>query len=122
MIKNTIITSGMVNIFKATIIVITLFFSYSSKANELQSKRTVIAGKVVNMLENSTVLLVNFCNPLSDEFRFSQDLTVSDGAFHVAHDYVFAQNLTVRYDNFFINFYVAPGDSVFLTIDGPKLQ
>jgi hypothetical protein len=74
------------------------------------------------MPENITVLQVNFCNPLSDEHRFAQDLTASGGTFHVTHDYVFAQNLTVRYDRSFINLYVAPGDSVFLTIDGSKLQ
>jgi thiol-disulfide isomerase/thioredoxin len=123
--------SELVNIFKAKrfsvicramIIIITLFFAYSSKADELQPKRSIIAGKVENMLEKSTVILVNLCNPLSEEIRVSQDLTVSDGTFHVVHDYVFAQNLTVRYDNFFINFYITPGDSVFLTIDGHKLQ
>jgi thiol-disulfide isomerase/thioredoxin len=59
---------------------------------------------------------------LSDEYRFAQDLTTSTGRFCVIHDYVFAQNLTIRYDNTFINFYVVPGDSVYIAIDGLKLQ
>jgi thiol-disulfide isomerase/thioredoxin len=110
------ITSGLVAIM------IALLASCASKNDELQPGRTVIAGRVVNMVENSTVLLVNFCNPLSEEYRRACDLTRSAGAFHVTHDYVFAQNLTIRYDNSFINFYIAPGDSVYLTIDGEKLQ
>ncbi|MDR3095226.1 MAG: TlpA family protein disulfide reductase [Bacteroidales bacterium] len=102
--------------------VIMLCVSCSSKKSELQAKRTVIAGVVNNLSENSTVLLVNFCDPLSDVQRFAQDLIASSGSFHVVHDYVFAQNLTIRYKNTYINVYVAPGDSVFLTIDASKFQ
>ena len=75
--------------------VIMLCVSCSSKKSELQAKRTVIAGVVNNMPENSTVLVVNFCDELSDERRFAQDLTISNGKFQVAHNYVFAQNLTI---------------------------
>ncbi|MDR1863942.1 MAG: TlpA family protein disulfide reductase, partial [Bacteroidales bacterium] len=46
----------------------------------------------------------------------------TDGRFFVAHDYVFAQNLTITYDDMFINFYVSPGDSVCITIDGSKFR
>jgi hypothetical protein len=131
--KYTIIKMGIINRIKIIImarttffslmtITIALFTSCSPENGELQPKRTVIAGKVENMPENSTSLIVNFCDPLSEEFRFAQDLTKSDGAFCVAHDYVFAQNITVRYDDSFINLYVVPGDSVFVTIDGSKLQ
>jgi thiol-disulfide isomerase/thioredoxin len=88
----------------------------------MQAKRTVIAGKVENMPENSTSLVVNFCDPLSDRHRFAQDLTTSAGAFCVAHDYVFAQNISIRYDNSYINVYVVPGDSVFVTINGSKFH
>ncbi|MDR1673184.1 MAG: hypothetical protein LBS09_06985, partial [Bacteroidales bacterium] len=65
------------------VIAITLFTSCSPKNSELQPKRTVISGKVINMPENSTVIQVNFCDPLSDEHRFAQDLTTSDGTFCV---------------------------------------
>jgi thiol-disulfide isomerase/thioredoxin len=104
------------------IAIISLFNSCSPKSNELRPKRTVIAGKVENMLGNSTVLLVNFCDPLSERHRFVQDLTASAGTFSVEHDYVFATNITVRYDRSFINVYVIPDDSVFITIDASKLQ
>ena len=49
------------------IIAIALFTSCSPKNSELQAKRTVIAGKVENMPENSTALVVNICDPLSEE-------------------------------------------------------
>jgi thiol-disulfide isomerase/thioredoxin len=108
--------------FSMIVVLIVLFSSCSSKRTELQPKRTIISGVVKNMPENSTALVVNFCDELSDEQRFAQDLTLSDGKFQVVHDYVFAQNLTIRYANSFINFYVIPGDSVFLTIDGLKVK
>jgi thiol-disulfide isomerase/thioredoxin len=104
--------------FKLMVIVIALFASCSPKNGEIRAKRTVIAGKVESMPEHSTSLVVNFCDPLSDRHRFAQDLTTSAGAFCVARDYVFAQNITVRYGNSFINLYVVPGDSVFVAIDG----
>jgi thiol-disulfide isomerase/thioredoxin len=104
------------------IIIISLFSSCSPKIDELQAKRTVIAGRVENMPENSTALIVNFCDRLSEERRFAQDLTASAGTFCVTHDYVFAQNITIMYGNLFINLYVVPGDSVFVNIDGLKLQ
>jgi thiol-disulfide isomerase/thioredoxin len=108
--------------FSLMVITIVLFASCLQKNSELQPKRTVISGKVINMPENATVIQVNFCDPLSDEHRFAQDLTTSAGTFRVTHDYVFAQNLAIRYDRSFINLYVAPGDSVFLTINGLKFQ
>jgi thiol-disulfide isomerase/thioredoxin len=104
------------------ILIIALFSSCSPERNELQPKRTVIAGKVENMLENSTSLLVNFCDPLSERYRVAQDLATSSGTFCVTHDYVFAQNITIQYDDSFINVYIVPGDSVFVTIDGAKFR
>jgi thiol-disulfide isomerase/thioredoxin len=104
------------------IVIIPLFTFYPAKSSELQPKRTVIAGKVENMPGNATTLLINFCDPLSDEYRLAQDLTASSGAFYFVHDYVFAQNITLRYGNSFINLYVVPGDSIFAIIDGSKLQ
>ncbi|MDR0711695.1 MAG: TlpA family protein disulfide reductase [Prevotellaceae bacterium] len=106
--------------FNLMMIATALFTSYSPKNSELQAKRTVIAGKVENMPENATSLVVGFCDPLSEEFRFAQDLTKSDGTFCVAHDYVFAQNIAISYGNASITLFVAPGDSVFVTIDGAK--
>jgi thiol-disulfide isomerase/thioredoxin len=91
-----------------------------SSGKEWQARRTVISGAVKNGTE--AVLLVNFCDPLSDEQRFAQNLTNTNGNFHATHDYVFAQNATVRYGNSYINFYISPGDSVFIAIDGSKLQ
>ncbi|MDR1584335.1 MAG: TlpA family protein disulfide reductase [Prevotellaceae bacterium] len=111
--------------FYLTVIsIITLFIScsFNNKSDKLQPKRTVISGKVINIPENSTVVQINFCNPLSDKRRFAQDLTTSGGTFCTTHDYVFAQNITIRYERSFINLYVVPGDSVFVTIDGLKFQ
>ncbi|MDR3367087.1 MAG: TlpA family protein disulfide reductase, partial [Prevotellaceae bacterium] len=112
------------NFFLSWVIILTILSANpcSSKCSELQAKRTVIAGRVENMPENSTSILVNFCDPLSERQRFAQDLAASGGTFHVAHNYVFAQNLSILYDNSFINLYVAPGDSVFVAIDGSKFR
>lgn len=99
-----------------------VFLSSCSSANkELEAKRTVIAGVVHNFSDVANVLVVNYCDPLSDEHRFAQSLAESDGCFHVQHEYVFPQNLTIRLANRFVNVFVFPGDSLFVNIDAGKI-
>ena len=98
------------------------FVSCSQKENRLEPKRTVIAGVVENFSDEANVLVINFCNPLSDENQFAQSLSKSNGHFQTEHEYVFAQNLTIRFANKFINLFVNPGDSVFVSIDGNKVN
>lgn len=88
-----------------------------SQQKPLEARRTVIAGVVEHFSDNNANVMVNYCDPLSDESRFTQDLRQSDGSFHTEHDYVFAQNITIRFAERFINLFVNPGDSVFVTID-----
>lgn len=92
-----------------------------AKQKPLEARRTVIAGVVENVAKHS-VIQVNYCDPLSDESRFAQDLSLSGGNFHTAHDYAFAQNITLRYAGRFINLFVRPGDSVFVAIDAAKIE
>jgi thiol-disulfide isomerase/thioredoxin len=102
------------------LLLVSIFFFACSQKEEkkLEPKRTVIAGVVKNFSDDASVITVNFCNPLSDKREFAQDLTETNGYFHVEHDYVFAQNLTIRFASYgFINLFVHPGDSIFLTID-----
>jgi len=101
---------------------LTLFFSCSQEKNRLSPKRTVIEGIVNNFSDTTSVLVMNYCNPLSDERQFAQNLTESDGYFHTEHEYVFAQNLTIRYANRFINLFVYPGDSIFIRIDANEIN
>ncbi|MCD8179145.1 MAG: TlpA family protein disulfide reductase [Tannerellaceae bacterium] len=66
-------------------------------------------------------LIVNYCDPVQDD-RYGTDLSASNGLFKAIHYYTFPRNLTIRYNNQFINVYINPGDSVFVTIDGEMLN
>ncbi|NDV83613.1 TlpA disulfide reductase family protein [Bacteroides sp. 51] len=99
-----------------------LLTSGSPNSNHSVAKRTVIAGVVENFTDDKNVLIINYCDPLSDEHQSAQNLKESAGYFHAEHEYIFGQNITIRYANQFINLFVSPGDSVFVTIDASKVK
>ena len=99
---------------------VVLFFACSQDKNRLEPKRTVIAGVINNFSDE--VVLINYCDELSDERRFAPSLAESNGYFQTEHEYVFAQNITMRVGNRFINLFIHPGDSVFVTIDANEIQ
>lgn len=89
----------------------------------VEPKRTVIAGEVHNFSEGTAhVLVVNYCDPLSDERQYAQDLTETDGRFHTEHEYLFPQNVTIRFNNRFLNIFLFPGDSLFVSIDANEIN
>ncbi len=88
----------------------------------IEPQRTIIAGVVHNFSDAAKVLVVNYCDPLSDEHQFAQSLIETDGSFHTEHEYVFPQNLTIRFANKFINIFVFPGDSLFVSIDANEIS
>ena len=99
-----------------------LFFACSQDKNKLEPRRTVIAGVVNNFSDDANALVVHYCNNFSDENLFAQNLTGSNGHFLTEHEYLFAQNLTIRFANKFITVFVHPGDSIFVTIDANEIQ
>ncbi|WP_029902978.1 TlpA disulfide reductase family protein [Prevotella sp. 10(H)] len=113
----------MKNLINALYILLTsvCIISCSSKNNELKPKRTVIAGIVNNYSDKSSLIVVNFCDPLDNDRQSAQILSETNGSFHTEHEYTFAQNLTIRIANRFINLFVHPGDSVFVNIDADKI-
>lgn len=106
------------------VLVLILFFSCKPEKGKLMPKKTIIAGIVENY-NNSNVLIINFCDPLendSDQKQFAQKLSESQGYFHAEYEYVFAQNITIRYRDEFINLFINPGDSIFVAIDGNLIE
>ena len=99
-----------------------LFFACSQEKNKFEPKRTIIAGVVNNFSDNAHLLVVNYCNPFCDERRFTQDLIETNGCFQTEQEYVFAQHITIRFANRFINLFIHPGDSVFVSIDANEIQ
>ena len=97
-----------------------LCFACSQDKNRLEPKRTVIAGVVKNFTDE--VVLINYCDYFSDKRRFAPNLSESNGYFQTEHEYLFAQNITIRFANRFINLFVHPGDSVFVTIDANEVR
>ena len=92
----------------------------SAFAASFKVQQVVITGKVINT--NSTTpraIKANFFNPLKHN-GLSVKLNDHD-EFSVAEEMIFAQTMTVHYADYFIYLYVAPGDSVHLTIDASLL-
>ena len=112
----------MNNFKKVSLLVLgfTMFFACSQDNNRIEPKRTVIAGVINNFSDE--IVLINYCDNFSEERRFAPSLTESNGYFQTEHKYVFAQNITIRIGNRFINLFIHPGDSVFVTIDANEIQ
>lgn len=111
----------MKNSLLIVIFALSVVFASCTSAEELRPQRTVITGVVENIDDNHRIVTINFCDWMAAKDRVIQNLEESGGRFHAENDYVFAQNMTVRYGNYFINIYVEPGDSVFVKIDGKRL-
>lgn len=86
-----------------------------------EGKRTVVAGKVVDRTERDPAVMTwNLCDPIVDD-RMGMRLA-DDGSFRFETDGITRfHNATLNYGRF-INFFIAPGDSVYLTIDAGKLR
>jgi thiol-disulfide isomerase/thioredoxin len=97
-----------------------LFLACSQEKKRIEPKRTVIAGVVNNYSDD--VVLVNYCDYFSDDRRFAPNLSETDGCFKTEHEYIFAQNITVRFANTFINVFIRPGDSIFVSIDADEMK
>jgi thiol-disulfide isomerase/thioredoxin len=86
-----------------------------------QAGEVKITGQVLHVTSATPkVLGVNFLNPF-DNVRKSASLDARSN-FSVTGSMRFTQNLTIAYNNTFINLYVSPGDSVHLEIDGALLD
>mgnify|MGYP003574926714 CR=1 FL=1 len=86
-----------------------------------QTKKVTITGKIINPEKTTPkVFGINFLNPFDNE-RISA-LVDSKLQFTTVREMLFTQNMTVYYNDQFINLYVVPGDSVHLEIDASKLQ
>ncbi len=81
---------------------------------------TITAGVVHVTDSTPTVLAVHFVNPFFKQSPRAQ--LNKKGTLLVRGEMLFAQNMTVRYNDVFINLYVVPGDSVHLSIDAARLN
>ena len=82
---------------------------------------TVVAGQVINRAaDDPAVVCWDLCDPICDN-RLAQRLS-DDGTFRFANDGITGyHNATLAYGNSYIDFFVSPGDSVYLTIDASRL-
>ncbi len=90
--------------------------------NAPKRQTTVVGGQVINRsADDSEVVCWDLCDPICDN-RLAQRLS-NDGTFRFASDGITGfHNATLAYGNSVIDFFVAPGDSVHVTIDASKLQ
>lgn len=84
------------------------------------AQKVVITGKVINTNSGTPkIIKANFFNPLKQN---GLSVKLNDRyEFSVAEEMIFAQTMTVHYADYFVYLYVAPGDSVHLTIDASLL-
>ncbi|TDO20689.1 TlpA family protein disulfide reductase [Pedobacter duraquae] len=88
---------------------------------QIKAKRVIVTGEVINVTSTTPkVFGVNFLNPF-EKTRKSASLD-STQHFAVQDSMLFTQNMTIFYNNAFINLYVVPGDSVHLVVDAAKLD
>ncbi|KQB98844.1 hypothetical protein AQF98_21125 [Pedobacter sp. Hv1] len=92
----------------------------STFAQSIKVQQVVITGKVINTSTTTPkAIKANFFNPLKHN---GLSVKLNDRyEFKVAEEMIFAQTMTVHYADYFIYLYVAPGDSVHLTIDATLL-
>lgn len=104
------------------LIVVCAALTLSACGDERKSEpaRTIVAGQVINRTENSPgVVTWNLCDPIVDE-RLGRRL-YDDGTFRFETDGITClHNATLNYGEF-INFFIAPGDSVWLEIDASRI-
>lgn len=86
-----------------------------------QRSATIVAGQVVNRSADAPAVMTwNLCDPIVDD-RMGARLA-EDGTFRFETDGITRfHDATLNYGKF-INFFVAPGDSVHLIIDAAKLK
>lgn len=83
----------------------------------LQPKSTTITGRVINSIATDpTVITINYIDPISNDDRKAVRLPQS-GEFHSKFDMHFSQNITIKYNEEFINLFINPKDSIDITID-----
>jgi thiol-disulfide isomerase/thioredoxin len=98
-----------------------LYFTLNNLYAQTDAKRVVITGKVINHTASTPkVLGVNFLNPFNNTRRSATIDNVMQ--FKVAEDMIFTQNMTLAYNDSFINLYVVTGDSIHLVIDAALLN
>ncbi|WP_281670895.1 TlpA family protein disulfide reductase [Rikenella microfusus] len=86
-----------------------------------EEQRTVVAGEVINRTEEDpNVVIWNLCDPIVNE-RMGQRLA-DDGSFRFETDGITCLHNATLVCGDFINLFVAPGDSVHLTIDAAKMR
>ncbi|MEG0725372.1 MAG: TlpA disulfide reductase family protein [Mucinivorans sp.] len=91
-------------------------------ANELLPQRTVVAGRVMGLTEgDQRVMTVNFCDPLSENDKIAVRMG-ADGSFVAEYPMYFDQNITIAYGGKFVNVFLAPADSIFVTFDMSKFR
>ncbi len=86
-----------------------------------QRSATIVAGQVVNRTADAPAVMTwNLCDPIVDSQMGTR--LAEDGTFRFETDGITRfHNATLKYGKF-INFFVAPGDSVHLLIDAAKLK
>lgn len=98
-----------------------LIFSVQLSFGCKSSNIVTISAKVINVNDSTPgVFKVNFLNPFNNVSKSAQ--LDRNGEFSIKGEMMFPQNITIQYNNTFINLYVGGGDSVHMDIDASALH
>lgn len=106
---------------KRNVILLLFALTLNNAIAQISVKRVMVSGRIINSTETTPkVLGINFLNP----FDNTRKTAVVDNLmeFSVQENMLFTQNMTISYNNTFINLYVVPGDSIHLEIDAALLS
>lgn len=106
---------------KRNVIFLLLTFTLNNAIAQISAKRVTVAGRIINSTATTPkVLGINFLNPFDNTRKTAMVDSLTE--FSVQENMLFTQNMTISYNNTFINLYVVPGDSVHLEIDASLLS
>lgn len=90
--------------------------------NAFGQKGTIITGEIINRTHyDQRVVTINYLDPTSNRDVMDVKLSI-DNKFKSRYDMLFAQNITIGYDDKLIHLFVTPTDSIHVAIDMNKFR
>jgi len=106
---------------KILILFLIIYGCQEEKNNVTLNKQNVIvAGKIENL--KSKVVSIVFQDIIRGQGRFSQIVDSTTGTFHFIFDIYHPQDIMFKYNNKYLQLYVEPNDSLFISFDFNKIQ
>lgn len=99
-----------------------LLLAFLITTQAIGQKQTVITGEIFNRSNyDQRVVKINYLDPIVNIGSVSVKLS-PDGRFKSRYEMWFAQNITIHYEDYRIDLFINPSDSVHISIDMEKFR